>query len=175
MIVLDASALLALIKQEPGWDVVATAAVVEDATVSSVNYSETLQKAARLVVKSNAELLADDCFHAVFEAVKGLAHRIRDMSGIEADGAKLVDAAFGGEAPVIAFNALQTSTDVNEQRGLANIMKGLFSAVRYPQAHSPKLLWHLPENDALDLLGTLSMLHRRLDRAVVPGQMGSAS
>ena len=47
MIVLDASALLALIKQEPGWDVVATAAAVKDATVSSVNYSETLQKAAR--------------------------------------------------------------------------------------------------------------------------------
>jgi ribonuclease VapC len=51
VIVLDASALLALIKQEPGWDVVATAAAVEDATVSSVNYSETLQKAARLGVQ----------------------------------------------------------------------------------------------------------------------------
>jgi hypothetical protein len=32
----------------------------------------------------NAELLADDCFNAVFEAVKGLAQRIRDMSGIDA-------------------------------------------------------------------------------------------
>jgi predicted nucleic acid-binding protein len=51
VIVLDASALLALIKQEPGWDVVAAAAAVEDATVSSVNYSETLQKAARLGVQ----------------------------------------------------------------------------------------------------------------------------
>ena len=51
MIVLDASALLALIKQEPGLDVVATAAAVEDATVSSVNYSETLQKTARLGVQ----------------------------------------------------------------------------------------------------------------------------
>ena len=51
MIVLDASALLALIKQEPGGDVVATAAAAEDATVSSVNYSETLQKAARLGVQ----------------------------------------------------------------------------------------------------------------------------
>ena len=51
MIVLDASALLALIKQEPGWDVVATAAAAEDATVSSVNYSETPQKSARLGVQ----------------------------------------------------------------------------------------------------------------------------
>jgi PIN domain nuclease of toxin-antitoxin system len=34
VIVLDASALLAVIKQEPGWSVVVTAAAVEDATVS---------------------------------------------------------------------------------------------------------------------------------------------
>jgi ribonuclease VapC len=51
VIVLDASALLARFKQEPGWDVVATAAAAEDATVSSVNYSETLQKVARLGVQ----------------------------------------------------------------------------------------------------------------------------
>jgi uncharacterized protein (TIGR02391 family) len=118
----------------------------------------------------NAELLADDCFNAVFEAVKGLAQRIREMSYIDSDGARLVDAAFGGQEPVIVFNALQTETDYNEQRGLANIMKGLFGAVRNPQAHTPKMLWHLSEDDALDLLGMLSLLHRRLDRAVVPGR-----
>ena len=121
----------------------------------------------------NAELLADDCFHAVFEAVKGLAQRIRDMSGLDADGAQLVDAAFGGAAPIIAFSTLRTATEVNEQRGLANLMKGLFGAIRNPQAHTPKLLWHMSEDDALDLLGTLSLLHRRLDTAAVPGRLGS--
>ncbi len=48
MIVLDASALLALINREPGWDVVARAAAGEDATISAVNYSEVLQKSARV-------------------------------------------------------------------------------------------------------------------------------
>jgi hypothetical protein len=47
-------------------------------------------------------------------------------------------------------------------------MRGLFNAVRNPQAHTPKLLWHLYEADALDLLGTVSLLHRRLDTAVLP-------
>ncbi|SNR86069.1 TIGR02391 family protein [Blastococcus mobilis] len=126
---------------------------------------------AQVFAYCNAELLADDCFNAVFEAVKGLAQRIREMSGIDADGARLVDAAFGGQQPVLVFNALQTETDYNEQRGLATILKGLFSAVRNPQAHTPKLLWHLSEDDALDLLGTLSLLHRRLDHAVVPGRL----
>ncbi len=48
MIVLDASALLALINHEPGWEVVARAAAGEDATISAVNYSEVLQKSARV-------------------------------------------------------------------------------------------------------------------------------
>ncbi len=48
MIVLDASALLALINREPGWEVVARAAAGDDATISAVNYSEVLQKSARV-------------------------------------------------------------------------------------------------------------------------------
>jgi ribonuclease VapC len=47
VIVLDASALLALIKDEAGADVVARAAGAEDATISAVNYAKTLQMAAR--------------------------------------------------------------------------------------------------------------------------------
>jgi PIN domain nuclease of toxin-antitoxin system len=48
VIVLDASALLALINREPGWEVVARAAAGDDATISAVNYSEVLQKSARV-------------------------------------------------------------------------------------------------------------------------------
>ena len=48
MIVLDASALLALVNQEPGWEVVTRAAAGDDATISAVNYSEVLQKTARV-------------------------------------------------------------------------------------------------------------------------------
>jgi ribonuclease VapC len=50
VIVLDASAVLALLNKEPGWDVVARAATNQDSTISSVNYAEVLQKAARLGV-----------------------------------------------------------------------------------------------------------------------------
>jgi ribonuclease VapC len=46
VIVLDASALLALLHREAGWEVVAREAAGNDATVSAVNYAEVLQKAA---------------------------------------------------------------------------------------------------------------------------------
>jgi len=52
VIVLDASALLALLNKEPGWEVVARAAAAEDVTISAVNYSEVLQKAARIGIAS---------------------------------------------------------------------------------------------------------------------------
>ncbi len=48
MIVVDASALLALVNREPGWPVVAKEVLDQDTTISAVNYSEVLQKAGRL-------------------------------------------------------------------------------------------------------------------------------
>jgi PIN domain nuclease of toxin-antitoxin system len=50
LIVLDASALLSLLNKEPGWQVVARHVVNQDATISTVNYCEVLQKAAGLGV-----------------------------------------------------------------------------------------------------------------------------
>jgi uncharacterized protein (TIGR02391 family) len=113
------------------------------------------------------ELLADDCFGAVFEAIKGLGDRLREMTGIDEDGSKLVDTALCGASPVLALNELNTTTQRNEQTGIASIMKGLFSAFRNPSAHEPRLLWHVNEQDTLDVLSTISLVHRKLDRAVV--------
>ena len=96
-----------------------------------------------------------------------MASRVREMSGVDLDGSELVDAVFKVSAPRIAFNTLRTSTERNEQNGLASLMRGAFSAFRNPAAHEPKITWHVPEPDALDLLTMLSLIHRRLDGAVV--------
>lgn len=114
-----------------------------------------------------AELVRGDCFNSVFEAIKGLAERVRTMAGLDEDGHKLVAVALEGPAPRIRLNALTTVTDRNEQTGVATLMKGVFSAFRNPAGHEPKLTWHVPEADALDLLSTLSLIHRRLDAATV--------
>jgi len=112
------------------------------------------------------ELLQDNYFHAVFEANKGLAQRIRILSGCEGDGAKLVDAAFSVRSPHLAFNTLQTETEQSEHKGLAQLLKGCFTAIRNPLAHEPKLLWQGSE-DAVDYLTLLSLMRRKLDLAVV--------
>lgn len=111
------------------------------------------------------ELLQDNYFHAVFEATKGLAQRIRDTSGIDADGAALVDRVFSIERPVLAINTLRTETEKTEHKGFAALLKGCFAAVRNPLAHEPKILWE-GEDDAADYLSLISLLHRKLDDCV---------
>ncbi|NJD65685.1 MAG: TIGR02391 family protein [Chloroflexi bacterium] len=112
-----------------------------------------------------AELMQDNYFHAVFEATKGLAQRIREMSGAELDGAALVDSVFSSERPLLAFNALRTETEKSEHKGFATLLKGCFAAVRNPLAHEPKILWD-GEDDAADYLSLVSLLHRKLDDCV---------
>ena len=116
-----------------------------------------------------AELLQNNYFHAVFEATKSVADKIRQRSGLPQDGSELIDAAFGmGQVsmPFLAFNSLQTQTERSEHTGLMNLMKGMFGTFRNVTAHAPKISWRITEHDALDLLSMASLLHRRLDAAV---------
>jgi len=111
------------------------------------------------------ELMQENYFHAVFEACKGLFQRIRDLSGIEGDGANLIDQAFSIEKPILVFNSLQTETEKSEHKGFAQLLKGCAAAIRNPLAHGPKILWQ-GEIDAADYLTLISMLHRKLDLCV---------
>jgi uncharacterized protein (TIGR02391 family) len=114
-----------------------------------------------------AELLQENYFHAVFEAMKSIAAKIRDLSGLATDGADLVNQAFAlGQAgtPLLAINDLRTETDKGEQRGFANLLIGLFGTIRNPTAHNPKIEWPMSEQDALDILTMASLIHRKLDQ-----------
>lgn len=121
---------------------------------------------AEVLKYCRTELLQDNYFHAVFEATKGLAQRIRDMSSVQADGATLVDRVFSIDRPVLAINTLQTETERSEHKGFAALLKGCFAAVRNPLAHEPKILWE-GDDDAADYLSLISLLHRKLDDCVV--------
>ena len=113
-----------------------------------------------------AELLQDNYFHAVFEATKSIADKIREKSGLTSDGSRLVDEAFGGNSPLLAFNTLKTETERSEHTGLMNLLKGLFGTFRNTTAHVPKIKWVIDEQDAVDMLTFVSLLHRRLDQCV---------
>ena len=115
-----------------------------------------------------AELLDQNYFHAVFEAMKSVAVKIRTLSGLTSDGADLVQEAFAlgkAKSPILAINNLSTETDEGEQRGFVNLLVGLFGTIRNPLAHNPKIEWDMSEQDTLDILTTASLIHRKLDQA----------
>ncbi len=147
----------------------------------ATNISEAKQRVNRLQIALEArhvhkdvltfcreELLQENYFHAVFEAMKSLAAKIRELSGLGLDGAELVQDAFslGKDCnPLLAINPLSTETDKGEQRGFVNLLVGLFGVIRNPLAHNPKVEWEMSEQDTLDILTMASLIHRKLDKA----------
>lgn len=150
-------------------------------TTKSKTISEAAQKANQLRDKlllrqphpdvleyCKEELLVDNYFHSVFEATKSVADKIRIKTGLNSDGAALVDEAFvfKNKIPLLALNTLQTESEQSEQTGFMNLLKGLFGTFRNTKAHVPKIKWYITEIDALDILSMVSLVHRRLDNAI---------
>jgi uncharacterized protein (TIGR02391 family) len=113
-----------------------------------------------------AEIIENNYFHAVLEAVKSVTSRIRELSGLTSDGSELVDKAFGlgkHNNPILQINDINTDTTIGEQRGFSNLVKGVYGMVRNPVAHEARIEWNMNEEDALDSMTILSMIHRKLD------------
>lgn len=115
-----------------------------------------------------AELLVDNYFHAVFEATKSIAEKIRIKTNLTSDGSELVDQAFSykGKIPFLALNNLTTESYQSEQKGFMHLLKGIFGTFRNTTAHAPKITWKIDEKDALDILSMISLIHRKLDNAI---------
>ncbi len=118
---------------------------------------------SEIIKYCDAELLVENYFHSVFEAVKSIADRIRDMTGVYADGNVLIDVAFSTVTPLIRINLLQNDTHRSEHLGLANMIKGLFGLIRNPTAHTPKIRFVIDEDEALDIMTLISFVHKKLD------------
>ncbi len=112
-----------------------------------------------------AELLVENYFHAVFEATKSIADKIRNITELKSDGSELVETAFSIKNPLIQINDLSNDSERSEHTGFANLLKGFFGMFRNTTAHSPKIKWTLNELDALDVFSMASMCHRKLDNS----------
>jgi uncharacterized protein (TIGR02391 family) len=123
---------------------------------------------ADVLLHCKAEWLQENYFHAVFEATKSIAAKIRALTGHPGDGAALLQAALGGVSPILAINHLKSDSDRSEQSGFLNLLIGIFGTVRNPLAHNPKVDWAMNEQDALDILTLISLVHRKIDQRTRP-------
>jgi uncharacterized protein (TIGR02391 family) len=117
------------------------------------------------------DYLRKDYYDAVFEAAKGLAERIRKLSGLDLDGSALFQTVFSTKTPYLAFNNLKTDSERSEISGLKELCDAIFHLIRNPAAHTPKINWKTDETKALDVLTLVSFAHKYLDECfVVPGK-----
>ena len=73
--------------------------------------------------------------HAVLEAIHHVTNVIRDRSGIDGDGAALVGQSLGGETPKLRVNALQTESERSVQKGIEQLLRGVYLSIRNPRSH----------------------------------------
>lgn len=109
------------------------------------------------------DYLRKDYYDAVFEAAKGLAERVREITGLTIDGSALFQKAFAKNDPYIFLNSLKTESEINEFLGLKELLESIFHLVRNPAAHTPKINWKIDEIKALDILTLISFAHKYLD------------
>ncbi|HFZ6313607.1 TPA: TIGR02391 family protein [Streptococcus agalactiae] len=111
------------------------------------------------------ELLQENYFHAVFEASKGIFHRIRLLTGSSMDSASLIDQCFKLKEPIVIINGnkLQTLNEQSEHKGLKNLLLTIAHLYRNSKAH--KLKYYNPDsiNDAITALTLMSLAHNLLD------------
>ena len=109
------------------------------------------------------DYLRKDYYDAVFEAAKGLAERVRSITGLTSDGGELFQKAFAKGDPYLFFNCMQTDSEKSEFTGVKELLEAIFHLVRNPAAHTPKINWKVEETKALDILTLISFAHKYLD------------
>ena len=99
---------------------------------------------------------------AILDAFYFLSELLRNKSGTEGDGGSLIGQALGGAAPKIKLNRLQTESEQNVQRGMEQLLRGLYQCVRNPRSHDKVAD---TEDDAKTLIMFVGYLVRQIDQA----------
>ena len=73
--------------------------------------------------------------NAVLDAIKVLTELIREKAKLDGDGPNLVGQAFGGNAPSIKISPMQKVSEIDEQKGFEQLLRGLYVGIRNPRTH----------------------------------------
>jgi uncharacterized protein (TIGR02391 family) len=72
---------------------------------------------------------------AILDAIIFLSNLIREKTGLESDGVALAGQALGGANPPLKVNKLQTESEQNVQKGLEQLLRGIYQGIRNPRSH----------------------------------------
>lgn len=112
---------------------------------------------ARIVVEPEIEQVSRDLFAsghyslAVQEAYKAVDKYVASLSGrTDRSGTELMELVFSPQKPLLRWSDLQTTSQVNEQRGYHRLYSGAMLGIRNPVAH--EFNWVEEADVALELI-----------------------
>lgn len=73
--------------------------------------------------------------NAILDAIKVLTELIREKSKLDGDGASLIGQSFGGNTPPIKISPMQKISEIDEQKGIEQLLRGLYVGIRNPRTH----------------------------------------
>ena len=118
------------------------------------------------VQSAAGDLFADGHYEAaVQEAIKSLDVRVRAITGIDRSGVALMLEAFRAASPKINVSRHSGKSGEDEKQGFEAIFRGVILGMRNPGAH--ELFAEGDPQQALEYLGFVSLLHRRINSAEI--------
>ncbi|WP_417347434.1 TIGR02391 family protein [Ferrimonas sp.] len=117
-----------------------------------------------VIVGSSLELYANGHLReSVLNAIIAVFDLIRERTGVEDDGDRLIGQVMSINNPLLVLSELESESGQNDQKGFMQIFKGAYQGIRNPKAHT--LNHDLNEMKAAQYLVFASMLARRVDEA----------
>lgn len=110
------------------------------------------------------EIISENLFHLVFEAAKCVLDELRNISGLNYDGNKLVNECFDGNNPRIILNKLSSDNEKSEHKGLQALLNTIVYLYRNPKAHQLKYFSEDTYLSTLEALIMISKARYALDR-----------
>lgn len=98
----------------------------------------------------------------IVDAVYVVTDVLREKSDSEADGVALVGHALGGSSPKVKITPLRSESDWNEQKGMEQMLRGIYQGIRNPRSHGKR---GDSEADANSIVLFLDFVLRRLGEA----------
>jgi uncharacterized protein (TIGR02391 family) len=105
---------------------------------------------------------------AVLNSITAVFDFLRDRTGCQADGDRLIGQVMSVENPILVLSELETESGQSDQKDFMQIYKGAFQGIRNPKAHS--ISHDLNAEKAAQYLVFASLLARRTEEASVVGR-----
>jgi uncharacterized protein (TIGR02391 family) len=102
---------------------------------------------------------------AVLNSVVAVFDLIRERTGSEADGDRLIGSTMSIESPKLVLSEIDSESGRNDQKGFMQIFKGAYQGIRNPKSHT--LAHDLDELKAGQYLVFASLLARRIEQASI--------